>query len=288
MWARALLRQIGGLLLTLILGGLAGAALVRLAPGFDADERELDPRLSEASRQSLRTERTGERNPVAFYWNYLGRLAHGDLGVSHSLRRPVTELLLERGPVTLRLAGWGLAGGWALGLSLAMMATMWKQGILDFFSVSFASLFLCLPAAVIGLLALFSGVAPAWGIALIVFPKIFGYARSLLGKAYQAPHVLLARAKGLRGGSILLRHVLPGTVPELLALAAVSVSMAFSAAIPLEAVCDVPGVGQLAWQAALGRDLPVLVSLTLLLTLITRVANAAADVTISAVGLKEA
>src|SRR5689334_14437569 len=149
MWARALLRQIGGLLLTLILGGLAGAVLVRLAPGFDADERELDPRLSEASRQSLRTERAGERNPVAFYWNYLGRLAHGDLGVSHSLRRPVTELLLERGPVTLRLAGWGLAGGWALGLSLAMMATMWKQGILDFFSVSFASLFLCLPAAVI-------------------------------------------------------------------------------------------------------------------------------------------
>jgi len=73
------------------------------------------------------------------------------------------------------------------------------------------------------------------------------------------------------------------TVPELLALAGVSVTMAFSAAIPIEAVGDVPGIGQLAWQAALGRDLPVLVSLTLLLMLLTRSANAAADVAISAV-----
>ncbi|MCU1337833.1 MAG: binding-protein-dependent transport system inner rane component [Bryobacterales bacterium] len=287
MWMRAISRQICGLILTALLGGLAAATLVRLAPGFDVDERELDPRLSEASLQSVRTERAKERNLTSFYWNYLRRLAHGDLGISHSLRRPVAELLLERGPVTLRLAGWGLAGGWALGLSLAMAATTWKQGFVDFFSVSFASVFLCLPAAVIGLLALFSGVAPAWAIALIVFPKVFNYARGLLGKAYQAPHVLLARAKGLRGASILLRHVLPGTVPELLALAGVSVSMALSAAIPLEAVCDVPGIGQLAWQAALGRDLPVLVSLTLFLTLATRIANTTADLAISAVRIEE-
>ena len=71
--------------------------------------------------------------------------------------------------------------------------------------------------------------------------------------------------------------------PEMLALAGVSVSLAFSASIPLEAVCDVPGLGQLAWQAALGRDLPVLVSLTLLLALVTRAANAAADLAIGAI-----
>jgi peptide/nickel transport system permease protein len=67
----------------------------------------------------------------------------------------------------------------------------------------------------------------------------------------------------------------------LLALAGVSVSLAFSAAIPIEAVCDIPGVGQLAWQAALGRDLPILVTITLLLALITRAANAAADIAIA-------
>ncbi|HLW75525.1 MAG TPA: ABC transporter permease subunit, partial [Bryobacteraceae bacterium] len=98
------------------------------------------------------------------------------------------------------------------------------------------------------------------------------------------PHVLLARAKGLGRGAILAKHILPPMLPELLALAGISVSLAFSAAIPIEAVCDVPGVGQLAWQAALGRDLPILVTITLLLALITRAANAAADIAIAAIG----
>jgi peptide/nickel transport system permease protein len=287
MWLRKLSGHICGLLLTAVLGGLAAATLVRLAPGFDVDERELDPRLSEASLQSVREARVEERNLAAFYRNYLRRLGHGDLGVSHSLRRPVAELLRERGPVTLRLTGWGLTGGWVLGLGLAMTVVMWRRAALDFFSTSLATILLCLPAAVIGLLVLFGGLAPWWAIALIIFPKVFSYSRRLLEKAFQAPHVLLARAKGLGACPILLRHVLLAAAPELLALAGVSVSMAFSAVIPLEAVCDVPGIGQLAWQASLGRDLPVLVSLTLLLTLATRIANTTADLAISAVHVEE-
>jgi peptide/nickel transport system permease protein len=49
--------------------------------------------------------------------------------------------------------------------------------------------------------------------------------------------------------------------------------MAFGAAIPIEALCDSPGIGQLAWQAALNRDLPLIVNLTFILTLITVAAN---------------
>jgi peptide/nickel transport system permease protein len=283
MWIRTLSRQVCGLLVTAILGGLAAATLVRLAPGSGVDEREFDPRLSEASIQALQTARLAERNLPRFYWNYLHGLVHGDLGTSRSLQRPVAELLVERGPVTLRLAGWGLAGGWALGLALAMAAAAWRRASFEFLSAALASVFLSLPAAAIGLLVLFIGARPWWAIALVVFPKIFSYALNLLGKVYQAPHVLLARAKGLRGGTILLRHVMPVIAPELLALAGVSLSLAFSAAIPLEAVCDVPGVGQLAWQAALGRDVPVLVSVTLLLALFTRLANTAADAASAAI-----
>ncbi len=265
-----------GLVLTAVLGGLAAATLIRLAPGFDTDEREFDPRLNEASLQSLRAERAADHNLGKFYLNYLAGLVHGEFGVSHSLRRPVSELLAERGPVTLELAGGGLMAGWAFGLGLAIAAAQWKRA-LELFSASLCSLFLCLPAAVIGLLILFTGAARWCAIALIVYPKVFTYARNLLEKAHHAPHVLLARAKGLGDGRILLWHLLPTITPEMLALAGVSVSLALSAAIPLEAVCDVPGLGQLAWQAALGRDLPVLVTLTLLLALVTRAANAAAD-----------
>jgi peptide/nickel transport system permease protein len=64
----------------------------------------------------------------------------------------------------------------------------------------------------------------------------------------------------------------------MLALAGVSVSLALGAAVPIEALCGIPGIGQLAWQAALGRDLPMLVTLTVLVTLVTLVANTAATV----------
>jgi peptide/nickel transport system permease protein len=89
--------------------------------------------------------------------------------------------------------------------------------------------------------------------------------------------VLTARAKGLGGFRLLLWHILPVTAPQLLALAGVSVSLAFAAAIPVEVVCDLPGIGQLAWKAALGRDLELLVNLTMIVTMVTLLANSAAD-----------
>ena len=64
-------------------------------------------------------------------------------------------------------------------------------------------------------------------------------------------------------------HILPVAGPQLLALAGVSVSLAFAATIPVEVLCDLPGIGQLAWKAALSRDLVLLVNLTMIVTLIT-------------------
>jgi peptide/nickel transport system permease protein len=112
---------------------------------------------------------------------------------------------------------------------------------------------------------------------LIVLPKIFRYARNLLARTSSLPHVLTARAKGLGGIRVLLWHVLPVAAPQLLALAGVSVSVAFAAAIPVEALCDLPGIGQLAWKAALGRDLELLVNLTMVVTMVTLVANSVSD-----------
>jgi ABC-type dipeptide/oligopeptide/nickel transport system permease component len=53
--------------------------------------------------------------------------------------------------------------------------------------------------------------------------------------------------------------------------------MAFGALIPVEFICDSPGFGQLALQAALGRDLPLLVTLTMIVTIVTFAANMTAD-----------
>jgi peptide/nickel transport system permease protein len=121
-------------------------------------------------------------------------------------------------------------------------------------------------------------VAGALAIALIVFPRVYRYTRNLLAKAYSLPHIITARAKGLSELRILFWHVVPVAAPQLLALAGVSVSLAVGAAIPVEALCGLAGVGQLAWQAALARDLPLLTNLTILVTLVTLLANSGADV----------
>ncbi|MGB0043246.1 MAG: ABC transporter permease subunit, partial [Terriglobales bacterium] len=83
-------------------------------------------------------------------------------------------------------------------------------------------------------------------------------------------------------------HVLPVAGPQMIALAGITVSIALGACIPVEALCGLPGIGQLAWQAALSRDLPLLVNLTVLVTLVTLLANSGADVMIYMLSPREA
>ena len=278
MWKKRIAAHTLALIATVLIGGLLSATLVRLAPGFDSDERELDPRLSSESVQALRMARESDRNIFRFYFGYMSRLAHGDLGVSQALGQPVRTLLRDRGPVTLRLLLIGLGMAWAAALALALSAARLRLTAYDGVNTILSGTLLCLPASVLALLSLLWNVPGSLAIALIVFPRIYRYSRNLLAKSYSLPHIVTARAKGLDEMRILFWHVIPNVAPQLLAVAGVSVSMAVGAAIPVEALCGLAGVGQLAWQAALGRDLPLLVNITVLVTAVTLLANSGADV----------
>jgi peptide/nickel transport system permease protein len=263
-----------------LLGGLLSATLVRMAPGFDSDEHELDPSLNSESVRALRLSRAGEHNVFSFYMNYLRGAIHGDLGISHALGQPVKTLLRERWPVTVRAVGVGLLLAWLLALSLAFAACLGHRPAFAIFGIATSGAFLCIPAAVLALLSVILDAPGYLAIALIVFPKIYRYSHNLLAKAYGLPHITAARARGLSEVRILAWHVLPVAGPQMIALAGISVSIALGASIPVEALCGLPGIGQLAWQAALSRDLPLLVNLTLLVTLVTLLANSGADVMI--------
>lgn len=264
------------LLAVLLLGGFLGATLVRLAPGYGVDEEELDSRLNRESMAALRQSRQAEASLPVFYLRSLGRLLRGDLGESRTLRQPVRQLLAERFPETLKSVALGLALGWASGLALAIAAVLSRAAFADLAASLLASVLLCIPAAVLALLFVLAQAPGRLAVGVILFPNIFVYARNLLAQSAALPHVLTARAKGLGEARVFLRHILPAAAPQLLALAGVSVSMAFAAAIPVEVLCDLPGIGQLAWKAALGRDLPLLVNLTMIVTLVTVLANSAA------------
>ncbi|HZW95402.1 MAG TPA: ABC transporter permease [Candidatus Eremiobacteraceae bacterium] len=266
------------LLATLLLGGMLSATLVRLAPGFDADEEELDPHLNAQSLQALRDARHKDHNVIRFYFSYMRRAAGGDLGTSLALGQPVRTLLRDRIPLTLRLLLVGLGLAWILSLALALSSAWLRISAYDTVTTAVSGTFLCIPAAVLALLSVLWNVSGALAIALIVFPHTCRYSRNLLMRTYSRPHIIAARARGIGEGRILFWHVVPVVAPQLLALAGVSVSMAVGAAIPVEALCGLPGIGQLAWQAALARDLPLLVNITILVTLVTLLANSSADV----------
>ncbi|HEX4783705.1 MAG TPA: ABC transporter permease [Candidatus Sulfotelmatobacter sp.] len=278
MLGRKLARHGLTIIATVLLGGFLATALVRLAPGFDVDEAQLDPHLNSESIRALREARREQNNIFRFYLHSLQRAAHGDLGTSLSLGQPVSVLLLERAPLTLRLVGIGLLLSWAAAMSCALSAAWLKWSAYDTLTTLVSGTFLCIPAAVLALLSVLWNVPGALAIGLIVFPRVYRYARNLLAKASSLPHIVTARAKGLSESRILFWHVVPVAGPQLLAVAGVSVSIAVGAAIPVEALCGLAGVGQLAWQAALARDLPLLTNLTILVTLVTLLANSGADV----------
>jgi len=274
---RRIARRLVFILAVALISTFITAVLIRLAPGYGVDEQELDSRLNHQSIQSLRESRLRDSNIFSAYVRYLNRLFHGDLGTSQSLKRPITQLLADRLPVTLQSISFGLAGGWMLGFALALPAVLQRNSIYDFASTTVSSFFLCIPSAVLALIFfLVSGWVPIV-IALVIFPRVFRYVRNLLLQAYALPHIITAKAKGLGASRILLWHALPWAAPQLLALLGVSVSMAIGATIPVEAMGDSPGVGQLAWQAAMARDLPLLLNLTLLVTMVTLLANSLGD-----------
>ena len=277
------IRRFCALPLLFVLAGFCGATLLRFAPGFGADERELDARRSADGLAQLRESRAAEKNIAVYYVRFLKGALTGDLGVSHSLERPVTELMRERFPVTVRLVGYGILWAWVAGLGCALAAGFWPHGsVFDIGGTVASCILLSLPAALIGILFLYWRGPLPLALGLLLFPRIFTYSRNVLENARAMPHVFQAQARGVGTAAILFRHVVPVALPQLGSLAAISVSLALGAAIRLEVLCDQPGIGQLAWQAALGRDLPLLVGLTLVMALVVMSVNTISDIANSA------
>jgi len=272
-WISKLAQKVLLLTALAIVGALLSATMVRFAPGYGVDERELDPRLSAASRNAIRNEYRMGGGLISYYRGYLSGLLHGNLGTSAFLERPVAGLLKERAPFTVRAVFLGLTTAWIAASVLSLLTIRWRTWVLEYSATAVTGLLIALPTAVVALLCLYLRVPVFLGIAVITLPKLFRYQHNILAQAHARPFVLAARARGVSSNRILFWHVIPAAWQPLVALLGVSASMAFGAAIPLEALSDSPGMGQLAWQAALNRDLPLLTSITLFVTLLTAGVN---------------
>jgi peptide/nickel transport system permease protein len=260
---------------TILAVALIAMILVRYAPGFETDDRDLDPSLGTATRDAIHHHRLTEGSLTEYSKKLAAGIFHGDFGVSSALGMPIRELIAERGPATLRILFTGLALAWLGGLLWALGLAVWRVPPVDGASVLANAVLMCLPTAAVAALMLNVNWSAGMVLALALLPKVFQVTRGLILQAFEHSEVLAGRARGLRTTRLLGFYVLPRIAGPLLAWLAATVGLAIGAVVPIEVVCDVPGLGQLAWKAALARDLPVLVVLTLLVATLIQISSSA-------------
>jgi peptide/nickel transport system permease protein len=263
--------------LVIVLAGFLGAALVRLAPGSDVQEMLLDLRLSQKSVERIAEERAKSHEPLSFYLNYLAGLGRGEAGQSELYGQAVSQLIRERFEATAWTVGLGLAAAWSLAFAAGTAVALSDWPPVKVGAVVLTASALSIPSAVLAVFCLVFRLPPFFAVAAVIFPRVFPHVYEQLRAGLERPHVLFGRARGLPPFRIFLYYVLPVAAGPLIALAGVSVTLALGASIPVEALADSPGIGHLAWKAALGRDMPVLVTITLLLTAITTIVNLCSD-----------
>ncbi len=261
-----LARQLGRVLSLALLAALSCTALMRYAPGYFTDSHEVDAAHAAHTRAQLDALQQTEGSLPSLLKTQLQGWLHGDLGTSRHYEVPVAGLLRERCRITLSLLLRGISIGWLLALALALplSARRGSQG-----EVVIAASMAALLAIPVGALAtvclLLNKGGPVFVLALLIAARDFKLLYRIVRSSWVAPHVLHARAQGFSLLQTARVHLAAVLGREIAALALMSFIVALSALVPVEVVFDVPGLGQLAWTAALNRDLPVLVAVTALL-----------------------
>lgn len=229
------------------------------------------------------------------YGRYLLDLIRGDLGQSWLHGRAVGRMMLEQLAPTVTLAVAATAVGIALGLSLGLLAALRRSTWLDTVATAIAVLGLSTPTYWSGYLAilLFSlqlGWLPSAGAGdlrhLVLPAVVLGFAlsgsiarlvRARVIEVMGEPFVLAARARGLPPWRVILVHVLRSALAPALVVVALQFGFLLGGAVLTESVFTRSGLGKLAVEAVVWRDLPVVRGVVVLGALAYVLVNLAAD-----------
>lgn len=284
--------------------------VVHAAPGSYADTVE-NPRLSPETRQAIRAHYGLDRPSHEQYLSWLGAVATGNLGQSFMYKEPVSRVMKRALPPTILLAGTGLLLTLFLGLILAMTAarkpygwadrivtvlslglygvpSFWLAGILILvFSLSLgwfpASHMYSVDA---GNLQGFSRIAdllhhlflPAVCLGLVGAAGTARYLRATLLDVRFSRYILAARARGIPRWRLLLVHSLRPALLPVVTLLGLSLPVLVAGSVVIETVFSWPGMGQVLYNAARARDVPLILGTTLAGTAAVIVGNLIADI----------
>ncbi len=282
--------------------------LIRLAPG--------DPALllvgPSASQEQLAAQQKAlglDRPLPEQYASWLARFVRGDWGTSIATGRPVAGMLSAAWPATVSLVGlslllsyllgivfgaiqaarggrldttlsvvtvtlFALPGYW-LGLMLVMVFTYWARALPAFGAAGFDADFLTGWSRVVDR---FRHLAlPLATLTLIGIGGTARFVRGAMLDVKGAPHVAIARAKGLSPRQVTIRHVLRNALIPVLTLLGLSLPALFSGAVFIEAIFAWPGVGRIMVEAVGARDYPVIMAATAVSASLVVVGNLLAE-----------
>ena len=285
--------------------------LMDLAPGkpmLGPNERLVDPQA-----EAVLNRQFGLDGPLDVrYVSYLRELAHGNLGLSFGLRRPVADALAEAIPNTLLLTGAALLIDFLIGLALGVYQALRVHRIPDVVLGNVTLFLYSVPTFWLGLILLlvfgewlgwfpvagmsdpilcptvssfYCGMDRLWHLALPALTLgVVGAAgtarfqRAAMLEVSTQDYIRTARAKGASERRILLRHQLRNALLSFITLFGLAFPFLLTGAVLIETIFAWPGMGRLATDAILRRDFPVVNAAVLLASSMVVAGNLLADV----------
>jgi peptide/nickel transport system permease protein len=265
--AEFVLRRLLAAIPVLFLVSLIAASIMQLVPG-DPAAIIAGQSASDADVARVREVLGLDRPFLERLWDWYVGLAHGDLGQSLLLNRPVTQAIAERVPVTLALAGFALFLTVALGVPCGVIAALRPNTWIDQAVLTFALLGVSIPNFWLSLmLIVLFGVMldwlpaggyiafaddpvgwarclilPGFSLALLQVGLLARITRSTMLEVLRQDYVRTARAKGLPAITVI----------------GISFGLLLSGSVVIETVYSIPGMGRLLANAIFGRDYPVI------------------------------
>jgi peptide/nickel transport system permease protein len=296
------LRRLTSAIPVLLLVTLLTFLMIRLVPGDPAAVigglNATDEQIA-SIRHDLGLDRPFIVQMGLWYW----RLAHGDLGDSYLLSRPVSQAIVERLPVTLSLTGFALLLSVAIAVVVGILAAVRANSWLDQVAMTLALLGVALPNFWLALLLIIifavhldllpsggyvpftedpwgwlqSCILPAVSLALLQIGLIARITRSTMLEVLDQDYIRTAWAKGLPGWKVIFIHALKNALVPVVTVTGISLGLLLGGSVVIETVFAIPGVGKLIGAAILRRDYPVMQGGMLFITALVMVVNILTD-----------
>ena len=277
--------------------------MVRVLPG-DPAFLILGDRATDEKAAALR-EILGLNRPIwEQYWRFISGLATGDMGQSLLYRQPVADLVLSRVPISLALAGYAMGLAAIITLTFGILAAVtkgrWPDQLIRvgfLFALTTPSFwFGILLIMLFGLTLRWFPVAgfgttlpqhvwylflPALTLALQLSAVLIRNLRGQIILTLRSDYVRTARAKGLPGSLVLVRHVLRNALLSTVTIFGLQFGFLVGGTIVVETVFGVPGTGQLLVSSISGRDYPVVQAITVVSAFLVILVNLVVDLSYS-------